>query len=109
MAHTGWWSGPGATGSGCVVLSANPFSRLDPRLTLAHPSLNPRSALARPSLNLRSTLTQPSHVTTVPDHTTHPPMNRLGLWGVWEIVTGRNNFELQRGGVFRLCPVEIEE
>ena len=29
----------------------------------------------------------------------------LGLWGIWELVTGRPHFELNKGGVFRIMPV----
>ena len=31
----------------------------------------------------------------------------MGLWGVWETVTGLPHFELRKGGVFRMIPTHI--
>ena len=31
----------------------------------------------------------------------------VGFWGIWELVTSRPHFELQRGGCFRLVPVDL--
>ncbi|GMH79126.1 hypothetical protein TL16_g08039 [Triparma laevis f. inornata] len=31
----------------------------------------------------------------------------LGLWGVWETVSGQHHFELRKGGVFRMIPTYL--
>jgi len=31
----------------------------------------------------------------------------MGLWGVWETVSGQPHFELKKGGVFRMIPSYI--
>ena len=31
----------------------------------------------------------------------------LGLWGVWETVSGQHHFELRKGGVFRMIPAYL--
>ena len=33
----------------------------------------------------------------------------MGFWGVWEIVTNRPHYKLDKGGVFRMVPTHLVE